>query len=75
MAERQTCTRANPDRQRHLPTAQSGGRRMPPAPNRTALTTRKETMDGIWRLPNLKFKAETQSGQKTITSTPNIISD
>jgi hypothetical protein len=35
------------DRQRHLPPAQSGGRRMPPAPNRMALTTRKETMNGI----------------------------
>jgi hypothetical protein len=55
--------------------AQSGGHRMPPAPNRTALTTRDETMNGIWRSPKLKFKAETRSGQKTTTSTPNIISD
>jgi hypothetical protein len=32
-------------------------------------------MNGIWRSPKLKFKAETRSGQKTTTSTPNIISD
>jgi hypothetical protein len=39
--------------------AQSGGHRMPPAPNRTALTTREETMNGIWRSPKLKPKAAT----------------
>jgi hypothetical protein len=55
--------------------AQSGGHRMPPAPNRTALTTREETMNGIWRSPKLKPKAATQSRQKITTSTPNIISD
>ena len=54
---------------------QSGGHRMCPAPNRRALTTRKETMSGIWRSPKLKPKAATPSGQKTTTSTPNIISD
>jgi hypothetical protein len=32
-------------------------------------------MTGIWRSPKLKPKAATQSGQKTTTSTPNIISD
>src|SRR5882757_9736302 len=48
---------------------------MPPAPNRTALTTREETMNGIWRSPKLKPKAATQSRQKITTSTPNIISD
>ena len=35
----------------------------------------RRTMNGIWRSPKLKFKAGTQSGQRTITSTPNIISD
>src|SRR5436190_4694181 len=48
---------------------------MPPAPNRTDLTTREETMNGIWRSPKLKPKPATQSRQKTTTSTPNIISD
>jgi hypothetical protein len=32
-------------------------------------------MTGIWRSPKLKPKAGTQSGQKTTTSTQNIISD
>ena len=66
---------ANPDGQRHLLPAQSGGHRMRPAQNRRALTTRKETMSGIWRLLKLKLKAATQSGQKTTISTPSIISD
>src|SRR6476619_8219698 len=48
---------------------------MRPAPNRRALTTRKETMSGIWRSPKLKPKAATPSEQKTTTSTPYIISD
>ena len=64
-----------PRRQRHLLAAQSGGHRMLLAPNRTALPTREETMNGILRSPKLKPKAATQSGQKTTTSTPNIISD
>ena len=63
-----------PRPQRHL-SAASGGHRMRSVPNRTALTTREETMNGIWRSPKLKPKAEIQSGQKTTTSTPNIISD
>ena len=44
-------------------------------PNRTALTAREETMNGIWRSPKQKPKPEIQSEQKTTTSTPNIISD
>ena len=31
-----------------------GGHLMPPDQNRRALTTRKETMSGIWRSPVLK---------------------
>jgi hypothetical protein len=46
-----------------------------PRPEQGALTTRKETMSGIWRLLKLKLKAATQSGQKTTISTPSIISD
>ena len=55
--------------------ARSGGHRVPPAPNRRALKTRKETMSGIWRSLVLKPKSATRSGQRTTTSTPNIISD
>ena len=36
---------------------------------------RKETMSGIWRSPELKPKVATQSPRKTITSTPNTISE
>jgi hypothetical protein len=67
--------RANPDRQRHLLHARSGGHRVPPAPSQRALKTREETMSGISRSPALKPKSATQSGQRTITSTPNIILD
>ena len=67
--------RANPDRQRHLPHARSDGHRVPPAPNRRALKTRKKTMSGIWRSLVMKPKSATRSGQRTTTSTPNIISD
>jgi len=49
-----TGVRANPDRQHHLLPARSGGHRVPPAPSRRALKTRKETMSGIWRSPVLK---------------------
>jgi hypothetical protein len=35
---------------------------------------RNETMSGIWRSPELKPKAATQSPQRITTSTPNIIS-
>jgi hypothetical protein len=55
--------------------AHSGGHRVRPDQSHRALTTREETMTGIWRSPKLKFKAATQSEQKTTTSTPNIISD
>src|ERR1035437_11105364 len=70
-----TGVRANPDRQHHLLPARSGGHRVPPAPSRRALKTRKETMSGISRSPVLKPKPATRSGQRTTTSTPNIISD
>ena len=39
------------------------------------LKTRKETMSGIWRSPVLKPKSAIRSGQRTTTSTPNIILD
>ena len=42
---------------------------------RRALKTRKETMSGIWRSPVLKPKSAIRSGQRTTTSTPNIILD
>ena len=48
---------------------------LPSAPSQRALKTRKETMSGIWRSPALKPKSVTWSGQRTTTSTPNIISD
>ena len=64
--------RANPDQQRHLLHARSGGHRMPPAPSRRALKMREETTSGIWHSPALKRKSATWSGQRTITSTPNI---
>jgi hypothetical protein len=67
--------RANQDRQGHLLHAQSGRHRVPAAPSRRALKTRKETMNGIWRSPERKPKTATRSGQRTTTSTPNIISD
>ena len=65
----------NPDRQRHLPHARSGGHRVPPAPSRRALKMHKETMSGIRRSPALKPKSATWSGQRTTTSTPNTILD
>ena len=43
-------------------------------PIRSALKTRKETMSGISRSPVPKPRAATPSGQRTTTSTPNIIS-
>ena len=55
--------------------AQRRGHRMLLAPNRTGLTTREETMNGISLSPELRPKAATQSQQKTTTSMPNIISD
>jgi hypothetical protein len=67
--------RANPDRQRHLLHARDGGRRVPAAPSRGTLKTRKETMSAIWRSLVLKPKSATLSGQRTTTSMPNIISD
>ena len=67
--------RANPDRQRLLLHARDGGRRVPPAPSRGTLKTRKETMSAIWRSLVLKPKSATLSGQRTTTSMPNIISD
>jgi hypothetical protein len=75
IAQSQSRVRANPDRQRHLLRARSDGHRVPPAPSQRALKTREETMRGISRSPALKPKSATQSGQKTITSTPNIILD
>ena len=75
MAQGQSLVRVNPDRQRHLLHARSGGHRAPPAPSRRALKTREETMSGIWRSPALKRKSATRSGQRTITSTPSIILD
>jgi hypothetical protein len=53
--------------------AQSRGHRTPSAQNQ-ALITHKETISDIWNSPVLKPWPETQSGQKTTTSTPNIIS-
>src|SRR6516225_4539828 len=67
--------RANPDRQRHLLHVLGGGHRVPPAPSRGTLKTRKETMSAFWRSLVLKPKSATRSGQKTTISTPNIISD
>jgi hypothetical protein len=67
--------RANPERQRHLLHARSGGHRVPLAPSRIAPKTRKETMNGVWRSPVLKPKSVTRSGQRITTNTPNIISD
>src|ERR1700733_13181720 len=64
---------ANPDGQRHLLHARSSGHRVPPAPSRRDHKPRKETMSGTWRLPALKPKTATRSGQRTTTSTPNII--
>ena len=58
---------------RHLLPAKSRGHRTPPAQHQ-ALTTRKETISDIWSSPVLKPSPETRSGQKTTTSTPNIIS-
>jgi len=75
MAPKPSRVRANQDRQRHTPLARSGGHRAPPASSRPALKTREETTNGIWRLPALKPKSATQSGQRAITSTPNIILD
>jgi len=75
MAQGQSLVRANPDRQRHLLHARSGGHRVPPAPSRRAFKTREETMSGIWRSPALKRKSATRSGQRTTTSTPSIILD
>jgi len=75
MAQGQSLVRVNPDRQRHLLHARSGGHRVPPAPSRRALKTREETMSGIWRSPALKRKSATRSGQRTTTSTPSIILD
>ena len=66
---------ANPDRQRHLLPARSGGHRAPPVPSRSVLKTRERPTSGIWRLPALKPKLAILSGQRTIASTPNIISD
>jgi hypothetical protein len=54
MAETRTGIHVNRDRQRHLLPAQSHGHRTPPAQNRKALTTRKETMSDIWSSPVLK---------------------
>ena len=54
MVETRTGIHANRDRQRHLLPAQSHGHRTPPAQNRKALTTRKETMNDIWSSPVLK---------------------
>jgi hypothetical protein len=48
---------------------------VPPAPSQRALKTREETMSDISRSPALKPKSATQSGQRTFTSTPNIILD
>jgi hypothetical protein len=75
MAQEQSRMRANPDRQDHLPAARSGGHRVPPAPNRGTLKTRKETMSDIWRSHAPKPYPATRSGQRTTTSTPNIITD
>jgi len=64
---------ANPDGQRHLLHARSGGNRVPPAPSRRGLKPRKEAMSGIWRSPAPKPKTVIRSGQRTTISTPNII--
>jgi hypothetical protein len=71
MAQGQSLVRAT-DRLLH---ARSGGHRAPPAPSRRALRTREEITSGIWRSPALKRKSATRLGQRTITSTPNIILD
>jgi hypothetical protein len=64
---------ANPDGQRHLLHARSGGHRVPLAPSRRDLKPRKETMSSIWRSPAPKPKSATRSGPRITTSTPNII--
>jgi hypothetical protein len=46
-----------------------------PGTHRSVRPMRKEIMSGIWHSPELKPKAATQSPRKTITSTPNTISE
>src|SRR5260370_8693354 len=58
--------RANPDRQRHLLHARSGGHQVPLAPSRRAPKTRKETMNDIWRSPVLKPKSAARSGRELL---------
>jgi hypothetical protein len=75
LAERQTRSHTNGDRQRHLLAAHSGGHRVRRAKSHATLTTREETMTGTWRWPKLNSRRAIGSQQKTTTSTPNIISD
>jgi len=73
MAQEPSLPTANRGRQRHLKLAPGGLHRI--VPIRSALKTRKETMSGISRSPRRKPGPAIRLERKTITSTPNIISD
>lgn len=73
MAQEPSLPTANRGRQRHLMLAPGGLHRI--VPIRSALKTRKETMSGISRSPRRKPGPAIRLERKTITSTPNIISD
>src|ERR1700719_3946605 len=67
--------RATPNRVRHLFPAQSGGRRMSTAPNRTGPEARNEATSDISRLRKKKLGLATLSRRKPTTNTPNTITD
>src|SRR3954454_13056310 len=73
MAQEPSLPTANRGRQRHLKLAPGGLHRI--VPIRSALKTRKETMSGISRSPRRKPGPAIRLERRTITSTPNIISD
>src|SRR4051794_457893 len=73
MAQEPSLPTANPGRLRHLMLAPGGLHRI--VPIRSALKTRKETMRGISRSPRRKPAPAIRLERKTITSTPNTISD
>src|SRR6185436_2850009 len=73
MAQEPSLPTANPGRQRHLMLAPGGLHRI--VPIRSALNTRNETMSGISRSPRHKPGPAIRLERKTITSTPNTISD
>jgi len=73
MAQEPSPPTANPGRRRHSMLAPGGGHRI--VPIRSALKTRKETMRGISPSPRHKPGPAIRLERRTITSTPNIISD